>query len=59
MATPLMAAALSGVGESGLIILSDPGRCGSCGVMRCFFINRDGKTQCICCDRARQPVANS
>lgn len=32
------------------VALERPARCGLCGVMHCWFVNREGRTRCFACD---------
>ena len=36
---------------AGLIVTKEPVECKFCRVMHAFFINRDGRTRCVDCDR--------
>lgn len=39
--------------DATFICLEQPARCGACGGMHCWFVNRDGATRCCSCDLAR------
>lgn len=36
--------------DSVAVATTDAVRCGTCGEMRCLFVNRDGQTRCSACD---------
>jgi hypothetical protein len=47
------------VREDSLLLSCDPGPCGSCNTVHAFFICREGKTQCVECDKKERELKSS